>query len=96
MHLFINLVYMKDIEVYIYILVKDTPIISTYLKLLLTLFFAYLNILQGKYLKTLIKAAGLWYPKVNSNTTSTFRVDRSKHLVSVVSMFGKFKAFILF
>lgn len=43
---------------------------------------------KGKYLKTLIKAAGLWYPRVNSNTTSSFRVDRSKHLVSVVSMFG--------
>uniref|UniRef100_A0A1B6CP24 Spondin-1 n=1 Tax=Clastoptera arizonana TaxID=38151 RepID=A0A1B6CP24_9HEMI len=44
--------------------------------------------LNGRYLRTLIKAAGLWYPKVNTNTSSSFRVDRSKHLVSLVSMFG--------
>ncbi|KAG8330790.1 Spondin-1 [Homalodisca vitripennis] len=44
--------------------------------------------LKSRGLKTLIKAAGLWYPNVNSNTSSSFRVDRSKHLLSLVSMFG--------
>ncbi|KAM7345975.1 extracellular matrix protein f-spondin isoform 1-T3 [Cochliomyia hominivorax] len=43
---------------------------------------------KGPKLRTLIKAAGLWYPNVNSNTSSTFRVDRKHHKVSLVSMFG--------
>lgn len=43
---------------------------------------------QSKHLRTLIKAAGLWYPRVNTNTTSTFRVDQRHPLVSVVSMLG--------
>nr|CAD7194789.1 unnamed protein product [Timema douglasi] len=41
---------------------------------------------KSKHLRTLIKAAGLWYPKVNTNTSSNFRVDRRRHLLSVVSM----------
>lgn len=28
---------------------------------------------QSRYLRTLIKAAGLWYPNVNTNTTTSFR-----------------------
>ncbi|XP_055383628.1 spondin-1 [Condylostylus longicornis] len=43
---------------------------------------------KGSRLRTLIKAPGLWYPHVNTNTTSTFRVDRKHHKVSMVSMFG--------
>ncbi|XP_055534997.1 spondin-1 [Wyeomyia smithii] len=43
---------------------------------------------KGPRLRTLIKAAGLWYPRVNSNTTSNFRVDRKHHKVSLASMFG--------
>lgn len=44
---------------------------------------------QSKYLRSIIKAAGLWYPKVNTNTTTTFRVDRKHNYVSVASMLGK-------
>lgn len=43
---------------------------------------------KGSKLRTLIKAPGLWYPNVNANTTSHFRVDRKHHKVSMVSMFG--------
>ncbi|KAL0268585.1 UNVERIFIED_CONTAM: hypothetical protein PYX00_010463 [Menopon gallinae] len=43
---------------------------------------------KAKYLKTMIKAAGLWHPRVNENTTSTFKVDKERNLLSVVSMFG--------
>lgn len=43
---------------------------------------------KGPKLRTLIKAAGLWYPHVNTNTSSTFRVDRRHNKVSMVSMFG--------
>uniref|UniRef100_A0A2M4A1L1 Spondin-1 n=2 Tax=Anopheles triannulatus TaxID=58253 RepID=A0A2M4A1L1_9DIPT len=43
---------------------------------------------KGPRLRTLFKAAGLWYPRVNENTTSSFRVDRKHHKVSMASMFG--------
>ncbi|XP_072390707.1 spondin-1 [Diabrotica undecimpunctata] len=43
---------------------------------------------KSKYLRTIIKASGLWYPNVNTNTSTTFRVDRRHHLISVASMFG--------
>lgn len=43
---------------------------------------------KGPRLRTLIKAAGLWYPNVNQNTSSQFRVDRDHHKLSLVSMFG--------
>lgn len=43
---------------------------------------------KKKYLRTIVKAGGLWYPRVNANTTSSFRVDRLHHLLSVVSMLG--------
>lgn len=43
---------------------------------------------KGPKLRTLIKAAGLWYPNVNQNTSSQFRVDRIHHKLSLVSMFG--------
>ncbi|XP_076175754.1 extracellular matrix protein f-spondin isoform X2 [Ptiloglossa arizonensis] len=39
-------------------------------------------------LRTLIKAAGLWYPNVNSNTTTSFRVDKKHPMMSVASMLG--------
>ncbi|XP_075235382.1 spondin-1-like [Lycorma delicatula] len=43
---------------------------------------------NSRHLKTLVKASGLWYPNVNTNTSSSFKVDRSKHLLSLASMFG--------
>ncbi|XP_052838222.1 spondin-1 [Drosophila gunungcola] len=43
---------------------------------------------NGPKLRTLIKAAGLWYPNVNQNTSAKFRVDRKHPKVSLVSMFG--------
>ncbi|KAK2584629.1 hypothetical protein KPH14_006978 [Odynerus spinipes] len=43
---------------------------------------------QASKLRTLIKAAGLWYPRVNTNTTANFRVDRKHPLISVASMLG--------
>lgn len=43
---------------------------------------------KGGRLRTLVKAAGLWYPNVNANTSSHFKVDRKHNKVSLVSMFG--------
>ncbi|XP_038213109.1 spondin-1 isoform X2 [Zerene cesonia] len=43
---------------------------------------------QGGKLRSIVKAQGLWHPKVNSNTSATFTVDRKRHLLSVASMFG--------
>lgn len=43
---------------------------------------------KARHLRTLVKAPGLWYPRVTQNTSSTFNVDRRRHLVSLVSMFG--------
>ncbi|XP_060530657.1 spondin-1 [Cylas formicarius] len=43
---------------------------------------------KAKYLRTIIKAAGLWHPNVNSNTTASIKVDRRHHLISLASMFG--------
>ncbi|KAL1506661.1 hypothetical protein ABEB36_005985 [Hypothenemus hampei] len=43
---------------------------------------------KAKYLRTIIKASGLWYPNVNTNTSANFKVDRRHHLISVASMFG--------
>jgi hypothetical protein len=44
---------------------------------------------QRHHIRTIVKAAGLWHPKVNANTSSTFRVDRKHPLISMVSMLGK-------
>ncbi|XP_046817406.1 spondin-1 [Vespa crabro] len=43
---------------------------------------------QATKLRTLIKAAGLWHPNVNTNTSANFRVDRKHPLLSIASMFG--------
>ncbi|XP_012263260.2 spondin-1 [Athalia rosae] len=43
---------------------------------------------KTKHLRSLFKAAGLWYPRVNTNTTATFSVDRKHPLLSAVSMLG--------
>ncbi|KAK9875790.1 hypothetical protein WA026_009580 [Henosepilachna vigintioctopunctata] len=43
---------------------------------------------KSKYLRTIIKAAGLWYPDVNKETRAKFKVDRIHHLISLASMFG--------
>lgn len=43
---------------------------------------------QARHLRTYIKAAGLWYPNVNTNTTANFRVDKKHPLLSVASMLG--------
>ncbi|KAI5645119.1 hypothetical protein NE865_02667 [Phthorimaea operculella] len=39
-------------------------------------------------LRSIVKAGGLWHPRVNSNTSASFTVDRKRHLVSLASMFG--------
>lgn len=44
----------------------------------------------SKHLKTIIKTPGLWYPHVNSNVSTTFKVDQRRHLVSLASMFGDY------
>ncbi|XP_041972947.1 spondin-1 isoform X2 [Aricia agestis] len=43
---------------------------------------------QRRGLRSIVKAQGLWYPKVNTNTTAAFTVDRKRHLLSLASMFG--------
>lgn len=43
---------------------------------------------NSAHLRTLIKAAGLWYPNVNTNTSTSFRVDRKHPMISVASMLG--------
>lgn len=43
---------------------------------------------KGGILRSIVKANGLWYPKVNTNTSATFIVDRRRHYVSLASMFG--------
>ncbi|XP_075972312.1 extracellular matrix protein f-spondin [Anticarsia gemmatalis] len=43
---------------------------------------------QGSKLRSIVKAQGLWYPKVNTNTSGYFTVDRRRHFVSLASMFG--------
>ncbi|CAH1173684.1 unnamed protein product [Phaedon cochleariae] len=43
---------------------------------------------KSKFLRTIIKAAGLWHPNVNTNTSTSFKVDRRHHLISLASMFG--------
>ena len=43
---------------------------------------------KSQHLRTLVKAAGLWYPNVNTNTTANFRVDKKHPLLSVASMLG--------
>ncbi|CAG9765548.1 unnamed protein product [Ceutorhynchus assimilis] len=43
---------------------------------------------KAKFLRTIIKAAGLWHPNVNTNTSTNFKVDRRHHLISLASMFG--------
>lgn len=39
-------------------------------------------------IRTIIKAKGLWYPNVNGKTFAVFRVDKKKHLMSLISMLG--------
>lgn len=43
---------------------------------------------KSRYFRSLIKASGLWYPNVNANTSSNFRVDKRRNLLSLVSMLG--------
>ncbi|KAL4704184.1 hypothetical protein ACJJTC_000054 [Scirpophaga incertulas] len=43
---------------------------------------------QGKLLRSIVKAPGLWHPRVNGNTSAVFNVDRQRHLLSLASMFG--------
>ncbi|XP_023024840.1 extracellular matrix protein f-spondin [Leptinotarsa decemlineata] len=43
---------------------------------------------KSQFLRTIIKASGLWYPHVNTNTTTSFKVDIRHHLISLASMFG--------
>lgn len=43
---------------------------------------------KGGLLRSIVKAQGLWHPRVNSNTTAAFSVDKKRHLLSLASMFG--------
>ncbi|KAL7305034.1 hypothetical protein TKK_0002818 [Trichogramma kaykai] len=43
---------------------------------------------KQRYLKTFIKAPGLWYPSMNSNTSASFEVDRRHPLLSIASSMG--------
>lgn len=43
---------------------------------------------QGPQLRSIVKAQGLWHPRLNSNTSATFTVDRRRHMFSLASMFG--------
>lgn len=43
---------------------------------------------RGAVLRSVVKAAGLWHPRLNENTTATFSVDRKRHYLSLASMFG--------
>lgn len=45
---------------------------------------------QGPQLRSIVKAQGLWHPHLNGNTSATFSVDRSRHLLSLASMFGTY------
>lgn len=44
---------------------------------------------QSSQLRSIVKAQGLWHPRVNGNTTAAFTVDRRNHLLSLASMFGE-------
>lgn len=43
---------------------------------------------SGPELRSLVKAQGLWFPKVNSNTSGAFTADKRRHRLSLASMFG--------
>ncbi|XP_065220846.1 spondin-1 [Planococcus citri] len=43
---------------------------------------------KKRHLRSLIKMAGLWYPRMNSNTTTKFRVDKKHNLLSLGTMLG--------
>ncbi|XP_059485786.1 spondin-1-like [Neocloeon triangulifer] len=43
---------------------------------------------KRQHIRTIVKAAGLWHPHVNANTSSTFRVDKKHPEISLVSMLG--------
>ncbi|CAK1544782.1 unnamed protein product [Leptosia nina] len=43
---------------------------------------------RGGLLRSIVRAQGLWHPRVNSNTSATFTVDRKRHFFSAASMFG--------
>ncbi|XP_046978511.1 spondin-1 [Vanessa cardui] len=43
---------------------------------------------RGAVLRSVVKAAGLWHPRLNQNTTASFTVDRKRNYLSLASMFG--------
>ncbi|CAG0924111.1 unnamed protein product, partial [Notodromas monacha] len=43
---------------------------------------------HSRHIRTIIKARGLWHPKVTGKTYAVFRVDRKHHLMTLVSMLG--------
>ncbi|KPJ01067.1 Spondin-1 [Papilio xuthus] len=43
---------------------------------------------RGRLLRSVVKAQGLWHPRVNANTSAVFTVDRTRHYLSLASMFG--------
>lgn len=45
---------------------------------------------QSQNIRTIIKARGISYPNVTGKTFAVFRVDSKHHLISLVSMIGKY------
>jgi len=43
---------------------------------------------KSRSINTIIKARGLWHPNEREKTSAAFRVDRNRHLMSLVSMIG--------
>lgn len=43
---------------------------------------------KGSKLRSIVKAQGLWHPRVNGNTSAFFTVDRKRNVLSLASMFG--------
>ncbi|XP_039746457.1 spondin-1 isoform X1 [Pararge aegeria] len=43
---------------------------------------------RGPALRSVLKAGGLWHPRLNQNTSAAFVADRKRHLLSLASMFG--------
>jgi hypothetical protein len=46
--------------------------------------------LQSAHIRTIIKARGISFPNITSKTFAVFKVDQQHHLISLVSMIGKY------
>lgn len=43
---------------------------------------------RGAALRSIVKAGGLWHPRLNQNTSAAFTADRRRPYLSLASMFG--------